>query len=310
MKNNYVVFKISDKLKPKLENFYKPFMCEKKPPYSVFQAKNYDVTITLYESGKVMFQGIGADLEAMIWIETEKKLNPNVDVSSPETKKEEKKKENDIFFNTSTIGSDETGCGDFFGPIVVCASYVSKENISYLKSLGVRDSKQVTDDKIIKIAPEIMKNIPYVCYTLNNKDYNTTYKGFNMVQIKCILHNKALVSLIQKYNPTYEIAIIDQFVNEKKYYSYLSNAKEKLTNIKFYTKAENKCMAVAAASIIARYVFLKEMEKLNEYTGINLAKGASEKVDNQLKELLKTHDEKYLLDIAKLDFKTYQKNIN
>ena len=53
-----------------------------------------------------------------------------------------------------------------------------------------------------------------------------------------------------------------------------------------------------------------EMEKLNEYTGINLAKGASEKVDNQLKELLKTHDEKYLLDIAKLDFKTYQKNIN
>ena len=114
---NCVVFVLSDNLHNKLMKFYEQFKCGKIPPYSKFQAKNYDVTITLYESGKVMFQGIGADIEASIWIDAEKRLNNKIINTDKKEKKE--KKDDEIFFNTSTIGSDETGCGDFFGPVVV-----------------------------------------------------------------------------------------------------------------------------------------------------------------------------------------------
>ena len=77
------------------------------------------------------------------------------------------------FYNMSTIGSDEVGTGDYFGPIVVTATYVSKEMIPVLTELGVRDSKKLNDDKIREIAPKIMRQIPYVTYILDNKSYNS-----------------------------------------------------------------------------------------------------------------------------------------
>ena len=214
---------------------------------------------------------------------------------------------NNFFYNCSTIGSDETGCGDFFGPVVVAATFVSKEKISYLQSLGVKDSKKITDDKIKKIAPEIIKNIPYVCYVLDNKTYNANFKNINMVKLKCILHNRVLCNLIEKYKPDYKIAIIDQFVNQKKYYEYLEGTPKVLKNIAFYTKGESKCMAVAASSIIARYVFLREMYKLEKMTGYTIPKGAGEKVDELIKQIVSEKGKDYLRDIAKLNFKNYTK---
>ena len=131
-----VVFKVSDNIKPMMLEFYKDRMEEKKPPYSVFQVKDYDCVITLYESGKVMFQGIGADIEASYWIEEERIKNGRI-IHLDGTEKKVKE-DNKVFFYESTIGSDEVGTGDFFGPIVVTATYVSKENISFLNDLGVR----------------------------------------------------------------------------------------------------------------------------------------------------------------------------
>ncbi len=309
---NCVVFKLSDNLKNKLIKFYDSFKCDTKPPYSTFQAKNYDVTITLYDSGKVMFQGIGADIEASIWIDAEKRLNNKIiDINNKGKEKKEtkeKKKENkDFFLNVSTIGSDETGCGDFFGPIVVCSTYVSKENIPFLTELGVKDSKKLTDDKIIEIVPKIIEKIPYICYVLDNEDYNNNYHDMNMVKLKCILHNKVLYSLIEKYKPSYKYCVIDQFVNEKKYYEYLTGIPKVVKNITFYTNGESKCMAVAAASVIARYVFLSQMKKLDEKAGIHLQKGASQYVDKQIKELIEKKGKDFLKSIAKLNFKNYTK---
>ncbi len=302
---NCVVFVLSENLHKKLMKFYEPFKCDKFPPYSKFQAKNYDVTITLYESGKVMFQGIGADIEASIWIDAEKRLNNKSIDTTPKEKKE--KKEEEIFFNTSTIGSDETGCGDFFGPIVVCATFVSKDNIAYMKELGVKDSKKITDDRIKQIAPLLVKKIPYVCNVLDNKTYNDNYKDINMVKLKCILHNKALCSLVEKYNPEYKIAIIDQFVNKKKYYSYLEGVPKVLKDIAFYTKGESKCMAVAAASIIARYEFLRQIHKIEQETNYHIVKGAGPKVDELITQIRQEKGDAYLKTIAKLNFKNYTK---
>lgn len=302
-----IVFKLSDNLKPKLIKFYESFKLPKTPPYAVFQAKNYDVTITLYESGKVMFQGIGADIEASVWIAMEKKHN-NIDINVDDKKEKKDKKDDDTFFlNCSTIGSDETGCGDFFGPVVVCATFVSKEDIAFLKELGVKDSKKITDDKIKEIAPAIIKKIPYICYTLDNKTYNDNFAKINMVHLKCILHNRVLVSLVEKYKPEYKYAVVDQFVNGKKYYEYLKDTPKKLTGISFYTKGESKCMAVAAASILARYVFLKEMKALSDKVGFELQKGAGTIVDEQIKQIIEKKGKEYLYSIAKINFNNYKK---
>lgn len=304
---NCIVFKLSDNLKNKFIKFYEQFKCEKTPPYAVFQAKNYDVVITMYESGKVMFQGIGADIEASIWIDAEKRLNNKIiDASGKEKKKDNKKDNNDFFINDSSIGSDETGCGDFFGPVVVVASYVSKENISFMKELGVKDSKKITDDKIKEIAPVLIQKIPYVCQILNNETYNKN-PDINMVKLKVILHNKALCSLVEKYNPEYKYAVVDEFVNSKKYYEYLNDAAKKLNNITFFTKGESKCMAVAASSIIARYMFLKQMNQLDNQVGFHLQKGAGPLVDDQIKTIINEKGKDYLKSIAKLNFNNYKK---
>ena len=300
-----IVFKVSDNIKPLMMEFYKDRMLDKKPPYSVFQVKEYDCVITLYESGKVMFQGIGADIEASYWIEEERIKNGRIINTDGTEKKNTPEKR--ILFNESTIGSDEVGTGDFFGPIVVTATYVSKEDISFLIDLGVRDSKKITDDKIKKIAPAIIKKIPYSTYILTNSSYNKNWsEDLNMNKIKAILHNKVLVNMKNKNYP-YEKIVVDQFVYPKKYYEHIKDAKEKVTNITFTTKAEDKCLSVAAASIISRYIFLGEMAKLSQELGVNIPKGAGPKVDEIGIEIVKKYGFDKLYEVAKMNFKNKDK---
>ena len=301
-----IVFKVSDNIKPLMMEFYKDRMLDKRPPYSIFQVKEYDCVITLYESGKVMFQGIGADIEASYWIEEERIKNGRViDITTGKDKKNTP--EARILFNESTIGSDEVGTGDFFGPIVVTATYVSKENISFLVDLGVRDSKKITDDKIKKIAPSIIKKIPYTTFILTNTSYNKNWsEDLNMNKIKAILHNKVLVSMKNKNYP-YEKIVVDQFVYPAKYFEHIKEAKEKVTDITFTTKAEDKCLSVAAASIISRYIFLGEMEKLSKEMGMTIPKGAGPNVDEVGIEIVKKYGFDKLYDIAKMNFKNKDK---
>ena len=301
-----IVFKVSDNIKPLMLEFYQDRMLDKKPPYSVFQVKEYDCVITLYESGKVMFQGIGADIEASYWVEEERIKNGRIiDITTGKDKKNGP--EERVLFHESTIGSDEVGTGDFFGPIVVTATYVSREDISFLIDLGVRDSKKITDDKIKKIAPAILKKIPYTTYILSNTSYNKNWsEDLNMNKIKAILHNKVLVSMKKKNYP-YEKIVVDQFVYPAKYYEHIKDAKEKVTDITFTTKAEDKCLSVAAASIISRYIFLGEMDKLSQTLGITIPKGAGPNVDLVGIEIAQKYGFDQLYDVAKMNFKNKDK---
>ncbi len=300
-----IVFKVSDNVKQKVIDYYKDLRKEKTPPYAVFQAVDADTVITLYESGKLMFQGISADIDANIWIDLEKHLN-NRDINiDKDNKKEKLKKE---FFNENTIGSDEVGTGDFFGPIVVTASFVAKEKFNLLFDLGVKDSKKLTDDKIIKIAPTLIKEIEHITIVLDNKTYNSNYnEDVNMNKIKAVLHNKALLQLIKKYQPNYSKIVIDQFVYPKKYFEHLNQVKEKVTNITFTTKAEDKCLSVAVSSIISRYYFLKKMKELSESLDIILPNGAGNLVDEVGLTITKKYGYKKLYDIAKMNFKNATK---
>ena len=303
------VFKVSPNVAKMMQEYYKDFKREKTPPYALFQADSADVVVTLYESGKAMFQGISADIEAQLWIDQERHLN-NITIENKEKEKKsnDKKEKIKTFFNFSTIGSDEVGTGDYFGPIVVSATYVKKEDISFLQELGVKDSKKLTDDKIIEIAPKIIKKIPYITYILTNEKYNSlTSSDMNMNKMKAILHNKVLIDLIKKENPNYEKIVIDEFCSPKKFYEYIDKSSNKIKNVTFMTKAEDQVLSVACASIISRYVFLREIKKMGEDLGVNIILGASNLVDDLAKTILKDKGEEVLKKYVKYNFKNTEK---
>lgn len=296
-----IVFKVSDNLKNKIIDYYKDLRKEKTPPYAVFQAQEADTTITLYESGKIMFQGVSADIDANIWIDLEKKLNNRViNVDGTETKVKEK---NDRELDMSTIGSDEVGTGDFFGPIVVTATFVATKDFEFLQNLGVRDSKKLTDEKILQIAPEIMKKIPYVTTILDNKTYNEKHStNCNMNKLKAVLHNKALYELKNKSNWSFAKIVVDEFCSKDKFYEYIKDVPDKVMHITFMTKAEDKVLSVACASIISRYIFLRKMDELSDTVHIPLPKGAGSNVDKVAKDIKDEFGEEKLYEIAKMNF--------
>lgn len=297
------VIKVNDKIKEKMIEFYEGKKRLKTPPYAIFQADENDTVITLYESGKVMFQGISADVEASMWEMINKSDGNLEDFFEEESNKKNTKEEINIPIDISSIGSDEVGTGDYFGPIVVTASYVTKENIPFLTELGVRDSKKLSDEKILEIVPQIIKKIPYKTLILNNKDYNSYYgKDMNMNKIKAILHNKVLYSLVNENNYKYDYIVVDQFESPKSYYNHLSNTNKIVTGITFITKAEDKCLSVACSSLISRYIFIKEIDKLSDKYGLFIPKGASSYVDDIAIKLVDKYGENVLSDVAKLNF--------
>ena len=199
MQQTTITLKVSNKTKEQMLEFFEDLKREKTPPYAVFQAQDGDTVVTLYESGKAVFQGRDADLTSDFWIETEKINSGSATTTDSRDKKKEDKPNKVIPIRINSIGSDEVGTGDYFGPIVVTASYVSKENIDFLLDLKVKDSKKLTDDQILKIVPQIIKKIPYHTFILKNEEYNNhKNNNINMNQMKAILHNKVLYEIKQQ----------------------------------------------------------------------------------------------------------------
>ena len=290
-----VVIKVNDEIKNKMIEYYKDKKRDKVIPYVVFQAQDEDTVITMYESGKVMFQGTSADVDAAMW---------GVALENTEEKKEEKKKINKMYYNASAVGSDEVGTGDYFGPIVVTACFVDKKDLETLEKLGVGDSKKIDDSKILKIAPEIAKIVKYKSVILKNPEYNEKYtKDINMNKIKAILHNKVLYQLVNEEKPKYDYIIVDEFARENRYYEYLNGQINIQRGITFLTKAEDISPAVGCASIISRYIFLKEFDKLCDSIHIPLPKGAGKDVDEVGEEVVEKYGEEKLKEIAKYNFK-------
>lgn len=295
------VIKVDNETKKLMNNFYEPMKREKTPPYAIFQADTGDTIVTLYESGKAMFQGISSDIEASMW-ENIQKNKEDITYFTEEIPKEKKKEEEiTIPINISSIGSDEVGTGDYYGPIVVTASYVNKDDIPFLTELGVKDSKKLSDEQILKIVPKIIKKIPYKTIKLSNKEYNEKYsKNMNMNKIKAILHNKVLTEIAK--DKEYDYIVIDQFEPEKSYYKHLEEVPSPLKGITFITKAEDKCLSVAVSSLISRYIFIKEIDSLGEKYGIFLPKGANYYVEDIGIKLVEKYGPDILKNITKLNF--------
>lgn len=295
------VIRVDNETKKLMSVFYTDMKRPKTPPYAIFQADTGDTIVTLYESGKAMFQGVSADIEAGMW-ENIKNNKEDIDYFIDTEKKESKKEEElSIPIDISSVGSDEVGTGDYYGPIVVTASYVNKENIPFLTELGVRDSKKLSDEQILKIVPKIIKKIPYKTIMLSNKEYNENYgKDMNMNKIKAVLHNKVLTEMVN--DSDYDYIVVDQFEPEKSYYNHLSDVPNPLKGITFITKAEDKCLSVAVSSLISRYIFIKEIDKLGDKYGIFLPKGANYYVEDIGIKLVEKYGVDILKNVAKLNF--------
>jgi len=201
------------------------------------------------------------------------------------------------------IGIDESGKGDYFGPLVIAAVFVDAVTQGELALMHVRDSKKISDGRILDMAPDIKTICPHSIVAIGPQKYNELYaKIKNLNRLLAWGHARALENLLDKVSCGRAIA--DQFGDERLILSALQ-AKGRTIMLEQRPKAESD-IAVAAASILARAEFLIRLKRLSEEVGTSLPKGASSTVEVAARMVMKKHGEERLAHVAKLHFKTTQ----
>lgn len=201
------------------------------------------------------------------------------------------------------IGIDESGKGDYFGPLVIAAVFVDATTQGELKLMEVRDSKKISDGRILEMAPDIKTICPHSIIAIGPQKYNELYaKIRNLNRLLAWGHAKALENLLERVSC--ERAISDQFGDERLILNALQDKGRKIV-LEQRTKAESD-IAVAAASILARADFLVRLKRLSGEVGTTLPKGASPTVELAAKMIIKKHGRDRLGTVAKLHFKTTQ----
>lgn len=305
MQNKIVTIKLEQNKLDELIKYYYDYSVPFTGEYIYFVAKKDGYIITVYKNTKheyykVTFQGENPELEASIFSN-----DINVNQKQKVTSKTE------WVYTGNQIGSDEVGTGDLFGPIIVCAAYVSYEDVEYLTKLGINDSKKLTDEFILEIGPKLIKKIKYSNLCLYNEKYNNVYSnGLNMNKIKAIMHNEALNNVKEKIDVSDYKIIIDQFCDKKYFDEYIKNESNKINIDISETKAESKYPSVAVASMIARFSFLKKIEKINKKYDVEIPFGASSKVDEFAIKFIEKYGIEEFKKISKFNFKNIDRIIN
>ncbi len=272
-----ITLKLDDKQIKLLTKLYEEYQDPNiKSIYVQYLYRMQDCVISVYKSGKTVFQGQQADYYASVF-------------TSKDSVSEH-------------AGSDEVGTGDYYGPVCVCACIVHKKDEALLNKLAIRDSKALMDQQILEIAPKLMKTLDYSLLILDNKKYNQIYGHNNLNVIKAKMHNQAYINLTKKYQLPTKI-IIDQFTPEVNYYRYLKDEPQIIDGITFETKAEDKYLAVACASMIARYGFLQVLKNMEDHYEWIFLKGAGKAVDENAKAFVNKFGKDKLKLVAKLNFK-------
>jgi len=199
------------------------------------------------------------------------------------------------------IGIDESGKGDYFGPLVIAGVRVTPELESDLRLLGVRDSKRISDGRIFEIAPDVRMLCRHSIVAIGPQRYNELYSRIgNLNRLLAWGHARALENLLEE-GPC-PLAISDQFGDERFILNALLEKGQAIQLIQ-RPKAEED-LAVAAASILARAEFLARLKRLSQDIGVTLPKGASQAVEAAARVVLGKHGHDGLAKVAKLHFKT------
>lgn len=260
-------------------------------PHALWQAQKNGLSATLYKSGKILVQGKEADSFAKEFLGLKNSVQTELNLQTAAT---------EASFR-SWIGTDESGKGDYFGPLVIAGVLVDEENIQKLSGFNIQDSKKLNDTTIEKVAAQIKANSVFSVVVINPAKYNELYSKFrNLNTLLAWGHARAIENILEK-KPCGN-ALSDKFGNE----SLIKNAllkKGRSINLEQRIKAESD-LAVAAASILARNEFVQRMKKLSQEYGIEFQKGASQKVKDQASEFIEKYSFELLKNIAKLHFKT------
>jgi ribonuclease HIII len=259
--------------------------------FSVIKAKE-KVKLQVYfgkKGAKTILQG---DQTSSLYLELYKKFNSDLFQLETEHLSEP----------SCYIGTDESGKGDYFGPLIIAGVLVDEANAKLLKSIGVKDSKELSESSIKKISSEIKRNqdIKSNVISINPKKYNELYSRVgNVNRILGWAHAKVIENLLEKHKV--EEAISDKFGDEKYIYTSLQERGKKIT-LHQVTKAE-KYTAVAAASILARDRFISWFNHEKAKLGFELPKGASESCEAAALKVMSKIGNHSLKDFAKLHFK-------
>ena len=267
---------------------YQTSLAPSKNPYIRNFLRLPQATVSIYTSGKVLLQGEGAEKYASFF------GYQVVEETSGQ--------------NLPLIGTDEVGNGSYFGGLAVVASFVTPDQHDFLRKLGVGDSKTLTDQKIRQIAPILKEKIQHQALLLSPSKYNEVIGDrYNAVSVKVALHNQAIYLLLQKGAQPEKI-VIDAFTSAKNYDKYLAQEANRFSNpISLEEKAEGKYLAVAVSSIIARDLFLENLENLGRELGYQLPSGAGTASDKVASQILQAYGMQGLNFCAKLHFKNTEK---
>lgn len=264
-------------------------------PYTRIAVKAPDCNINLYTSGKLLVQGKGArefvefTLEPLVLGEAtlgyEAVVDPNL--------------------NATRMGVDESGKGDFFGPLVIAAAYVDETLVKAMQALDVKDSKAIkSDKKALAIGAELRKLLGrrFALVAIGAAAYNRLYAKMRSVnRILAWGHARAIENLLEVV-PNCPTAISDQFGSKESVERALMKAGRGIELIQRH-RAESD-LAVAAASILARERFLTDMQKMRDNYKTDIPKGASAAVCTAAVELIRKHSPETLLSTVKCHFKT------
>ncbi len=267
---------------------YQTSLAPSKNPYIRYFLRLPQATASIYTSGKVLLQGEGAEKYASFFGYQVVEENRGQ--------------------NFPLIGTDEVGNGSYFGGLAVVASFVTPDQHDFLRKLGVGDSKTLTDQKIRQIAPILKEKIQHQALLLSPSKYNEVIGDrYNAVSVKVALHNQAIYLLLQK-DVQPEKIVIDAFTSAKNYDKYLAQEANRFSKpISLEEKAEGKYLAVAVSSIIARDLFLENLENLGRELGYQLPSGAGTASDKVASQILQAYGMQGLNFCAKLHFKNTEK---
>ena len=276
-------------------------------PYSYWGASpGKGLNVVAYKSGKVTVQG--RDTEDFVLFTMEPEVTGKALLGYEKKKDNSNNQQTEIFLTSPHAGIDESGKGDFFGPLVIAAVYVDEKTEKILENTGVQDSKLIKNDKkIIEIAKKIKKIVgnSYSVVPIGPDAYNRLYGSMqNLNKLLAWGHARALENLLAKV-PECKIVIADKFAHEREITGALMK-KGKDVKLIQRTKAESD-IAVAAASILARAEFVYRLSILSEEAGINLPKGAGAGVNKVIKILVEKYGKEKISSFGKTHFKSLSK---
>lgn len=272
------------------------FNAELKPKqYAFWEIKNKDFSATFYNSGKFVIQG--KNIEPLF-----DKLTENFMEIQEQGGKYKKEKRDLPVLALPYIGTDESGKGDFFGPLVVAGVVLDEKNIELFKQMGIKDSKKLKDEQMLEMFHKIQKYSTFSVVSITNARYNELYISFrNLNKLLAWGHARVIENILEKKKCEY--ALSDKFGDE----SLIKNAlmeKGKTIHLEQRVRAESD-LAVAAASVLARATYVQRMKDMEGYYGFKFPKGCGANVSQAAKEFSKMYDRKRLYEVCKGHFKTF-----